>query len=378
MAAYRRLLVLLACCVLLLAGCQPAPTLKIGFVAELSGRNAVLGVEGRNGAQMAVDEINARGGIAGKQIELLVRDDQGKEDELLAADRELIDSQVVALTGHMTSWESIAALELVQEQGVPLFSATSSTSALTGKSDLFFRMIPTNQSQSELLAEILYKQYNLCRAAVIYETDNAAFTQTYAEGFSQYFRTLGGEISIQTGYSSAASPDFAQLVRDLRSAGPADALLVVASSMETAMLAQQARMQDWPVQIATSNWAYTEDLLRNGGRALEGTLLTTQFNSQCREPAYLDFKDSYAKKFGHPPAFGAVFSYETIQVLARALEVTGGLRQGLAETLVKTGPIEGLCGPIEMDQFGDVQRNLYLMTVHSGVYEVLAAYPSKQ
>lgn len=374
MTTCKRYLVLLVCCALLLPGCQPASPIRIGFVAELSGRNAVLGVQGRNGAQLAVDEINARGGVAGRQLELMVRDDLGNTDELLNADRELIDSQVVALTGHMTSREAIAAIDLIQEQGVPLFSATTSTPALTGKRDLFFRLIPTNQSQSHPLAEYLYHQLNLRRAAVIFESDNAAFTETYANGFSQSFGKLGGQISIQTSYSTSENPNFAQIANDLRSAGPADVLLIVASSIETALLAQQVRLQDWPVQLATSDWAYTDDLLRNGGRAVEGILITSHFNSDCQAPDFLAFKSSYEAKFGEKPAFVAVFSYETIQVLARTLETTGGLRQGLADALLKTGPIAGLCDQIVMDEFGDAQRSLYLMTVRSGVYEMLTTY----
>ena len=136
--------ILLLCIATLLVGCQPANAIQVGFVSELTGRNAVLGVQARNGAQMAVDEINARQGINQQPLELLVYDNTGKQDELLVADQQLIDRQVVAITGHTTSWETVAALDLLQKQNMILFSPTTSTPSLDQKRDNFFRLIPYN------------------------------------------------------------------------------------------------------------------------------------------------------------------------------------------------------------------------------------------
>lgn len=362
----------------LLSGCALSRPIQIGFVGELSGRDAVLGVQARNGAQMAVDEINERGGIAGHTLEMLVYDNAGKVETLLSADQELIERKVVAITGHTTSWESIAALDLLEKEGMILFSPSTSTPALSQKSDNFYRLIPSSVAQSYPLAEYLANHLNVHRAAVLFEADNAAFTQTYADAFIQHFNELGGQITVRSSYSSSANPDFAQIITHLRSAGQADALLLVTSSAETALLAQQVRLQDWDVQLATSNWAYTGELLQNGGRAVEGILITSQFNSNCQNQHYLDFKSKYQDKYGQAPAFVAVISYETIQVLASALEQTNGRREGLGEALLKTGRYQGLCDEIIMDSYGDVQRTLYLVTVKGGAFDVIEEFPPGQ
>lgn len=371
MTTRTRSLCLLVGVFLILSGCQFARPIRIGFVGELSGRNAVLGVQARNGAQLAVETVNAQGGVRGRPLELVVRDNMGQVEELLKADRELIDSQVVALTGHSTSWESLAALDALAAGDVVLFSPTTSTPALTGKRDNFFRLIPSNQTQARALAEYLAGELGLRRAAVAFESDNAAYAQTLAGEFASQFRSLGGAVLAEQEFSSSSFPDYAQIVRGLRSAGPADVLLIAAPSIDTAMLAQQARMQGWDVQIATTSWAYTDDLLHNGGRAVEGMLITPTFNDGCQQPAYRDFFTRYQKTYDHEPSFSAVFAYETILVLARALEQTGGTAKGLPEAIIASGQFDGLCDKVRMDEYGDVQRSLYLMQVQDGAFQVI-------
>ena len=375
MFSCKQLGMLLLAVAALLAGCQSSKPIQVGFVSELTGRNAVLGVQARNGAQMAVDEINARQGINQQPLELLVYDNTGKQDELLVADQQLIDRQVVAITGHTTSWETVAALDLLQKQNMILFSPTTSTPSLDQIHDNFFRLIPSNVSQAYPLAEYLHNELHLQRVTVVYEADNRAYTLSYVKAFLQHYNEQGGQLVMESSYASSQNPDFASIVSSLRSAGDTDVLLVVASSVETALIAQNVRMQGWDVQIASSNWAYTDDLLHNGGRAIEGILITSQFNSDCQEPDYLAFKQTYQERYGDTPAFVGVFSYETIQVLARALEQTGGKRAGLEAAIIQAGNFHGLCDDIIMDEYGDVQRTVYLIGIRDGKFEVIREYP---
>jgi branched-chain amino acid transport system substrate-binding protein len=375
MISCKQLRFLLLTIAVLLSGCQSTKTIPVGFVTELSGRNAVLGVQSRNGAQIAVDEINAGQGIHGQPLELLVEDSTGKQDALLAADQQLIDRQVVAMMGHTTSKETVAALDLMQKHNMILFSPTTSTPVLDQQRDNFFRLIPSNIAQAYPLADYLQNELHLQRVTVLYEADNAAFTQSFVKAFLQHYTELGGQLVIESSYTSSQNPDFASIVSSLRSAGDSDVLLVVASSVETALIAQNVRMQGWQIQIATSNWAYTDELLHNGGRAIEGLLLTSQFNNDCQKPDYLAFKKTYQERYGDTPAFVAAFSYETVQVLAHALEQTGGKRDGLEDAIIQAGKFEGLCDKIVMDEFGDVQRTLYLISIHDGKFEIIREYP---
>jgi len=117
---------------LLFLGCVQKEPIRVGFVAELTGRQADLGVQERNAAELAVDKINAAGGVAGRPIELVVRDDRGTSEGAQAADRELIAARVVAIIGHATSGQTIAALPVAEQAGMVLISPSSSTPKLSG------------------------------------------------------------------------------------------------------------------------------------------------------------------------------------------------------------------------------------------------------
>lgn len=349
------------------AGIQP---IKVGFTAELSGRNATLGVQGRNGAQLAIDAINQNGGVAGRKLELLVRDDQASEEQVVKIDSELIDLGAVVLSGHMTSWETRAARSLYGQRGIILFSPTASSSEFDAQADNFFRLVPDNSQEAYPMAAYVIQKLHRTRAAIIHDQDNIAFTETFANGFARGFTELGGTVAVEEEFSSSQKPSFAQIVQRLRSS-QADILVVIASGVDTALIVQQTRLQNWPVQVYTSLWAYTNDLLLNGGRSVEGILISSHFDDTCRDPDFLNFKSRYEKTYGQTPSFSAVFSYETMQVLASALEETQGKNTGLAQALTRIRDFKGLCDRISMNKNGDITRSLYIITVRGGAFEKL-------
>ena len=138
--------------VLVLAGCQSTPPIKIGLAVELTGRRADLGVAARDGAVLAVENINANGGVAGRQIELLIMDDQGDPQIARQVDQQLVSQGVVAIVGHLTSEQTAAAFEQMNQAGVVLFSPTSSSGDFSNQADYFFRIMPSNDLMARSLA----------------------------------------------------------------------------------------------------------------------------------------------------------------------------------------------------------------------------------
>jgi branched-chain amino acid transport system substrate-binding protein len=353
----------------LLPGCQAAGPIKIGYAGDLTGKNAGIGVQGRNGAEIAVQEINAAGGIGGRTIELLIQDNGGTPEGLLAVDEMLISQNVVALLGHMASWESVSAYPIIQEKKIVLFSATTSTPELSGKDDYFFRLMPGNPHHSQPLVDYAIENQWL-RAALVYDLSNKAYTQTYADNCAAQFEQKGGHVVGQITFDQTTSPDLQPLVAQIRAMQP-DVILVVASGLNTALLTQYIRLDKWDVPVITSNWAYTDELLQNGGRAIEGVVLTSHFFNDCNTPEYLAFKQKYQATYGQFPTFAAAMSYETTYFLTQALRQTKGQTQGLKEALEQVGTMRGLCEDIVMDEYGDVLRTLYLIRVQGGTFTLL-------
>jgi branched-chain amino acid transport system substrate-binding protein len=355
----------------LLSGCTGRKPILVGFAGELTGRNADLGVQGRNGAEMAVEKINAEGGIANRSIRLIVRDDQGKPEGARDAAHDLIEAGVTAIIGHMTSEQSLAALPLINEAGVVLLSPTTSTAELSGIEDYFFRVNPVNALAAHALARHIYQEYGAIKLATIYDTDNAGYTQIYLAAFREAYRALGGQIISEVSFSSAEEPDFGTLITTLESHEP-EGLLIIASAVDTALIAQHTQLAGWEIPLFSSGWAQTEALLQNGGEAVEGMKIVTNFNSNSRDPDFLDFQAQYLERFGQAPTFAAAQTYEAVLFLAAALEKTRGSAKGLPQALITT-EIKGLTGHISLDAYGDVVRTQFLLSIKDGEFVTRAA-----
>lgn len=356
----------------LLSGCASRQPIYVGFAGELTGKYSNLGVHGRNGAQLAVDTINETGGIGGRPIELLARDDLGTPEGAQAADRELIDADVVAIIGHMTSRQTLAALPITGEAGIVLLSPTASTPNLSGLDDHFFRVNPDNALEAHTLARQIYQRHNLTRLAVIYDNSNAAYTHTFWTAFAQAYHALGGQVVGEVVFSSAEETDFALLIAELQPTEP-EALLIIASALDTAFIAQQTRISGWQTILFAVGWAQTEALLQNGGQAVEGIEIVMNYDSNSPKPTFLDFQTRYQQRFGRTPTFAAAQAYEAVLVLAAALEKTDGQAEGLRQSLLETRNLEGLTGNISLDEYGDAIRTQFLIAVRDGKFVTMTA-----
>ncbi|MBN1303630.1 MAG: ABC transporter substrate-binding protein [Anaerolineales bacterium] len=357
-------------CLLGTSSCAAYKPIKVGFSGGLTGRNAALGVDGRDGALLAVEVINARGGVNGRPLQLIVQDDLSTREGALEADKKLMELGVVAIIGHMLSETMVSIWPDVKESGMIYLSPMVSTPLLQGQKDNFFRVNPVNSYQSKSLARYAYVSLGLKRIAIIYDINNQAYTETYEEDFAEMFEAYGGEVVVEEGFATLENPDFEPFLKKVKSRN-VDGFLVVASSVDTASFAQQAYLRGFDEQILASNWAFTEDLIQNGGRAVDGILTITSHIEDNQTPVYQEFKTKFEEHFGRSPTFSAGYGYESIMVLAEALKKSNGHAEGLAEALLETEYYQGVHGSITLDQFGDVRRTMYIIIVQEGKFKTL-------
>jgi branched-chain amino acid transport system substrate-binding protein len=144
--------------------------------------------------QLAVDEINASGGINGRNLELSVEDDLGTPQGAKDAQNKLIDKGVVAIIGHFTSAQTLAGYEVAHERGVLLFSATASTSLMTGIEDLFYRTVSSTDALGSGLASYIIEDRKINTIAIIYDEDNNSYSEPLVNSFTDTYRKSGGMI----------------------------------------------------------------------------------------------------------------------------------------------------------------------------------------
>ena len=339
----------------------------IGFTAQLTGIQAELGVQERNGVQLAVEKINESGGIAGHKISLIIQDDLGTPKDAEIGDMELIKKGVVAIIGHATTSQTLAGLRVTNPKNVIMIGATVSAPELSGVDDYFIRVYPSFKNRAQSFAKFIHERRNLNRIAIIYDVDNLAYTTTYSTIFTDEFQELGGIITDKVNFSSAIQPDFSPLLEKLQKSKP-EGLIIVASDIDTALIAQKARLMDNKISIFTSAWAQTETLISNGGQAVEGMIMEQAYDLTRQSSTFIDFKSGYKARFGNEASFAAAYSYEAALVLAEALKKTNGDKEGLKQALLQTHDFNGLMDTFSLDKFGDVERPWYVSTIKDGKF----------
>jgi branched-chain amino acid transport system substrate-binding protein len=351
---------LLLALTMLLGGCGQSQPVKIGYVAGLTGRLADLGTGGRDGALLATEELNATGGVSGRRVELLVRDDKSDVKVAVDMDRELLDTGVVAIVGHVISSAGLAAAPLMNSRQVPMISPTVRTAQLTGIDDYFFSLITPIWPAIEQQARFAFRS-GIRRMTMVYDLNNRQYGEDWTGGFARSFSKLGGEITATLTVSSAKPMDYADISQKLLASGAA---------VDTAMICQHLRKADSGMLIFTSSWPVTAEFIKLAGSYANGVVMSSPFNDQDKTATFVDFQKKFATRFGYAPNYAAVHSYEAIRLIADSLATNPNPKQ-LKQTILQKKTFAGLTGPFSFDGFGDTIRGNYLLSVRGGRFEVL-------
>jgi len=342
---------------------------KIGFVGSLTGKSSDLGIQGRSGVTLAVEEINQQGGVNGRQLKLITKDDKQDSQTALKVDRELIDEGVVVIIGHMTSAMTEAALPLINERKIPILSPTTSTNKLTGIDDYFLRVINANIQLTNLEADYAFRKLKLRRIATIYDLSNRAYSEDFAANFKARFERLGGKVIAVDNFRAGPDVSFKNIAKKILQTKP-DGLLIVAGALDTAMICQHVRMAGSKVPVLVSGWAQTPDLLRHGGPAVEGIIATQYVDHDSLVKPFVEFRKRYRTRFGDvEPTFAVVMGYEAVMVVKDALSKNPDPTK-LKETILKQKTFNGLQGAFEIDSYGDAKRKAYIVTVRKNRFTV--------
>ncbi len=342
------------------------PTIRVGFVGSISGRMADLGVGGRDGVILATEEINRAGGITGRQIDLLIRDDQHDPTVAAQVDQELIDQGVVALIGHMTSTMTLIGASIANRSQVLLFSPTASTTALSNQEDWVFRLYPDSRQENVRLADLAYNRLNLRKMILVRDDQNRAYTQDYGDWFASEFSRRGGQIVTDLHFTSSRKFPFSELAERIASA-PGDGILLLCNAVDTALLTQKLRQRGVNHPILVSEWSTTEELISLGGEATEGLMLIQSVIPLGNSPREKHFRDQFLERFGYPPDFSAIKAYDAAHILFTALKKDPNPRK-LRETIVGIQYFQGVQTRYRLTPTGDAEQKLFVMEIHKGHY----------
>ncbi len=361
---------LLVCLLIgLVSACGPHEPHRIGFVATLTGRLSDLGEAGRNGAQIAVDEINAAGGIHGRPVELIVQDDAQSPEKAIEAINHLRQIGVELVVGPMTSSMAEVILPIAQKSGMLLISPTVTAHKFFGRDDNLFLIMPSAREDARSSARHHFQEHGARRVAIIYDTRNLAYSESWLREYLVPFQELGGEV-IPVPFESGHDADAERIAQQALNAKP-DAVVMITGAADTARLAQRIReLNPQPLLLGAAQWATTQRLIELGGSAVEGLVVHNYFDNSAATANLVRLQQQYRERFRRELDFAGVSAYDATRVALAALSArTSG--QSLREILLSGGPFTGAEGQIAFDANGDNGRIPHIMVIRDGRFQVL-------
>jgi len=352
---------------LALAGCaKKSDTIKIGEYASLTGKEASFGNSSNQGITMAVEEINAAGGVLGKKIELIVADNQTKPGESATAAKKLISrDRVVALLGEVASGRSLEAAPVAQASHIPMIAPAATNPKVTQTGDYIFRVCFIDPFQGKVMAKFAQTDLKAKKVAVLFSVSNA-----YSVGLAKFFRDTftagGGEIVAENNYSEG-DKDFRAQLTAVKASG-AEAVFVPGYYTEAALIVRQARDLGITLPFFGGDGWEAPQLLEIGGRALDGCYYSTHFSPQNDDPVVQDFVKKFKARWSNqtPDAFAAL-GYDAAYILVDAIKRAGTTDEpALRDAIAATKDFAGVTGKTTINADRDASKPAAILAIKDG------------
>ncbi|GAB1410736.1 branched-chain amino acid ABC transporter substrate-binding protein [Desulfovibrionales bacterium] len=360
----------IAASLLVLTGTAMADTIKIGVAGAHSGDLASYGLPTVNAAKLVVDEVNAKGGIGGKQIELLIQDEECKPEKATNAATKLISDGAVVVLGHICSGATKAALPIYTEANIVCMSPSATNPELTqsGQYPTFFRTIASDDAQAKLGVDFAVATLGAKKIAVLH--DKGDYGKGYAE-YAQKFITDGGkaEVVLFEGVTPGAV-DYSAVVQKIRKSG-ADVVMFGGYHPEASKIVAQLKKKRVDVQFISDDGVKDDTFIKVAGADAEGV-----YASGPQDVSNLEMnkaaRAAHVTKFGAEP--GAFFdnAYAAIQALVNAIDKAGSTDSAKIENALRTENVDTSVGTIKFDARGDAEGVGFSMyQVKDGAYVVV-------
>jgi len=339
---------------------QLHPPIRIGLAINLSGQGGTANEYVREGAMLATEEVNRTGGINGRPLELIVRDDRNTPEGIVGADNDLIGQNVIAIVGHVTSQNTLISYPVVTSAGVLLFNPYTAATEFVGKDDLLIRTNVSNRQNAERTASLLLEKHAAVTSFLM-DMSNRSYVYDYFQRTSEHYPGKAVEVHFEHNAHSM----WGALIEELLAPQP-EAIVLLTDVSTTGIAAQKLRSSGFTGPLFATHWAQSPGLMRVGGSAVEGLAIVSYMDPENERPQFLAFSEEMHRRVGHSPSARSTSAYEAVQILATALRrCTAPTTEQLRKQLL-SGTFRSLMGQVDFDAFGDVERPIYEIHVRNG------------
>lgn len=331
-------------------------TILIGHYGSLTGPEATFGQSTSNGIKLAIKEVNAAGGVGGKQIVLKEYDTKGESKEAGTSVTRLVTSdKVVAVLGEVASSLSLAGGRVAQQYGVPMITPSSTNPSVTALGPMISRVCFIDPFQGFVGAKFAYETKNARNIAVLFD-QTAAYSKGLKDDFKKAFIGMGGKVPAELAYSKG-DPDFSAQLTAIRATNP-DMIYVPGYYNDVGNIAQQARRLGINCPLLGGDGWDSSELAKIGKDAIVGSFYSNHYSPDQPEAAVRTFIAKYQSEYkGETPDGLAALGYDAANLLFDAMKRSKSLSGAdLSSAINSTKDFAGVTGSITMDAQRNAQK----------------------
>ena len=365
----KRILIASIIVVSLLSACTPngggGDKVRIGVFMSTTGSTANFGISSVNGIKLAADEINAAGGINGKQVELLVQDDRSDASEAATIVTKFVtQDQVHGIIGEVASSRSIAAAPIAQNAKIPMLTPSSTNPEVTKKGNFIFRSCFIDPYQGAAIAQFAAKTLGAKTAAIMVDRKND-YSTGLEKVISETFAKFGGKIVATQSYQEG-DQDFNAQLTSLKGSNP-EVLFVPGYYNDVGLIAKQARDKGITVPLIGGDGWDSEQLYKIGGTALNGSYFTNHYSPYDTDPKVVKFVNDYKAKYGSIPDALAATAYDAARIMFDAVKRSKSLSgPDIRDALAATKDYPGVTGTVTFNENRDAVKPIVMIEIKDG------------
>jgi branched-chain amino acid transport system substrate-binding protein len=341
--------------------------IKIGEFASLTGGSASFGQSSHKGTALAIDEINAAGGLLGKKLKLITEDDQSLAGQPATIARKLIaQDKVVAILGEVASSKSLEAAPICQQNKIPMISPASTNPKVTEVGDYIFRVCFIDPFQGTVMAK--FAQSKGWKKVAVLTDVKQDYSMGLAEFFVKGFTATGGEIVKEQKYSTD-DKDFKAQLTSIKAVKP-DAIFVPGYYAEVSLIGKQARLLGIKVPLLGGDGWVGDSLLKVAGNSLDGSFFSCHFSADDKSEAVQGFVKKFKAKYGgETPDDMAALGYDSAMILAEAIKKAGTTDGAkLRDAIAATKDHVGITGKITLDAQRNATKPAVILGIGAGKF----------
>ncbi len=328
-------------------------TLKIGFTAGLTGILAEEGVSTRNGFILAVEEINDNGGINGKLIEGVIKDDASNLENGYEINQSFDEENINLIVGYFLSSMEPAVREGMDTYNHLYVSPTMATANLSGEDDHFYRVIGDNHLMAKDIYDLI-QESNTNRILIVQNTANRALTEVLKEDLIKFLTKDNAPLVGL--YEIEETIDYGDIIQNIKSSN-AEGVVILTGSIQASELLQRMQLEGLETTNFVSTWALSAELISKAGTAAEGLYGVGFYDANTTDPHVVEFIVKYENRFNQTPTSTSILAYDAVYLLKEAIQQAGSTKvQKVKEALDEIESFHGVTGPFELNNTGDAIR----------------------